>query len=124
MIYLCSFFLILLIRISKCTATCNYDVSRSILTCIGSGSDEFTDADFPTNFDCKIETFEAVLTGFRSIGDHAFQFCSLTSITLPDSLTSIGRYAFQDCQQLTSLILPDSLNLIGEYATKIILTIL
>ena len=41
---------------------------------------------------------------------------SLTSITLPDSLTSIGDYAFASCTSLTSINLPDSLTSIGGAA--------
>ena len=33
-----------------------------------------------------------------SIGDNAFSYCySLTSVTIPNSVTSIGAYAFWDC---------------------------
>ena len=38
---------------------------------------------------------------------------SLTSITLPTSLTSIGEYAFFHCSSLTSITLPASLTSLG-----------
>lgn len=40
----------------------------------------------------------------------------LTSVTLPDSITSIGSYAFRNCTSLTSINLPDSITSIGSYA--------
>ena len=52
-----------------------------------------------------------------SIGEDAFRYCkSLTSITIPDGVTSIGSYAFFDCTSLTSVIIPDSVKSIGEDA--------
>ncbi len=43
-----------------------------------------------------------------------FSCCSsLTSITLPDSITTIGDYAFWSCTSLTSITLPDSVTTIG-----------
>lgn len=49
-----------------------------------------------------------------SIEGYAFVYCnSLTSISLPDSLTSIGSSAFQGCSSLTTINLPDSLTSIG-----------
>ncbi len=39
-----------------------------------------------------------------------------TSITLPDSVTTIGKWAFLGCGSLTSVIIPDSVTYIGEFA--------
>ncbi len=51
------------------------------------------------------------------IGDYAFSDCSsLTSINLPDSVTSIGERAFSDCSSLTSINLPDGVTSIGNAA--------
>ncbi|MGC6582711.1 MAG: leucine-rich repeat protein [Akkermansiaceae bacterium] len=52
-----------------------------------------------------------------SIGDGAFFSCyTLTSFTIPDGVTSIGRSAFSRCTSLTSIIIPDSVTSIGGYA--------
>ncbi len=51
--------------------------------------------------------------GVTSIGDCAFVMCgSLTSVTIPDSVTSIGDFAFCACPNLT-IHLPDSIAHIG-----------
>ena len=52
-----------------------------------------------------------------SIGDYAFLYCyGLTTITLPESVTSIGDYAFSCCYGLTTITLPESLTSIGDEA--------
>ena len=52
-----------------------------------------------------------------SIGDGAFSYCSgLTSVTIPNSVTYIGEYAFVGCSGLTSLTIPNSVTYIGEQA--------
>ena len=54
-----------------------------------------------------------------SIGDWAFSDCTgLTSVTIPDSVTSIGEEAFYNCRGLTSVTIPDSVTSIGEDAFK------
>ena len=50
-----------------------------------------------------------------SIGDCAFRFNLLTSVTIGNSVTSIGELAFAD-NLLTSVTLPDSVTSIGAYA--------
>ena len=52
-----------------------------------------------------------------SIGDYAFDGCSsLTSIEIPNSVMSIGNYAFYNCTGLTSIEIPNSVMSIGNYA--------
>lgn len=52
-----------------------------------------------------------------SIRDSAFVFCSqLTNISIPNSVTAIGSFAFDGCTKLESITLPSSLSTIQSYA--------
>ena len=56
----------------------------------------------------------AIPNSVTSIGDYAFSGCSsLTSVTIPDSVTSIGKWAFSECKSLTSVTIPGSVTSIG-----------
>ena len=50
------------------------------------------------------------------IGFSAFLSSSMTSIQIPNSVTSIDRMAFQSCSNLSSIEIPNSVRSIGTYA--------
>ena len=67
--------------------------------------------------DCESLTSIEIPDSVTSIGTGAFQYCeSLTSIEIPDSVTSIGDSAFYGCESLTSIVMPDSVTSIGIWA--------
>ena len=52
-----------------------------------------------------------------TIGDWAFAGCdSLTSINIPNCITTIGKFAFSHCDSLTSVNIPNSVTTIGDWA--------
>ena len=62
----------------------------------------------------SIENF-TIQTGCRFIYDSAFRNCSLTEITIPDSVTSIGERAFFNCTNLTKISIPNNITKISSY---------
>ncbi len=59
----------------------------------------------------------SVKVGTRIICDDAFSKCSsLTSIVIPNSVTSIGEGAFSSCTSLSNIDIPDSVTRIGHLA--------
>ena len=63
---------------------------------------------------CSGLTSITIPNSVTSIGNSAFSYCSgLTSITIPNSVTSIGDYAFSYCSGLTSIIIPKSVISLG-----------
>lgn len=52
-----------------------------------------------------------------SIGNYAFYYCrSLTSVVIPDNVTSIRSCAFVSCSSLESVVIGNSVTSIGTYA--------
>ena len=65
----------------------------------------------------KVEGEIIIPEGVTSIPSYAFQnLTGITSVTIPDSVTSIGWYAFYNCSRLTSVTISDSVTSIGRYA--------
>ena len=54
-----------------------------------------------------------------TISESAFYYANLTSIDIPNRVTSIGNYAFQYCSNLESVSIPASVTTIGEYNQEI-----
>ena len=68
---------------------------------------------------CSSLTSITIPDSVTSIGGDAFSGCSsLTSITIPDSVTSIGQSAFEDCSGLTSVTIGNGVTSIGSYAFR------
>ncbi len=60
-------------------------------------------------------TVYSIPSTVRNIGEDAFSNSNLTSITIPDSVTSIGSWAFTYCDGLTSITIPNSVRNIEDY---------
>ncbi|MBU2929004.1 LamG-like jellyroll fold domain-containing protein [Winogradskyella psychrotolerans] len=61
-------------------------------------------------------TYDSNTYKVTAIGESAFADSYFTSIIIPNSVTSIGNYAFVMCNSLVSVTIPDSVISIGELA--------
>ena len=63
---------------------------------------------------CSNLTSVSIPESVTTIGEYAFSGCSsLTSVTIPNSVTTINREAFRGCSNLTSVTIPNSVTIIG-----------
>ena len=68
---------------------------------------------------CKSLQSVTIPNSVKSIGDEAFCGCrSLQSVTIPNSVTSIGDGAFSACESLQSVTIPNSVKSIGDDAFR------
>ena len=95
------------------------DTSTGVLSITGSGAmtNYSSSSNVPWyNKKSYIKTVE-ITNGVTSIGNYAFYNCdSLESVTIPNSVTSIGDRAFSVCSGLTSIEIPNSVTSIGNNA--------
>ncbi len=69
-------------------------------------------------YDCTSLTSITIPGSVTEIGS-AFSGCtSLTSVTIPDSVTKINGFTFDGCTALTSITIPDSVTKIGDAAFR------
>ncbi|HEY0965500.1 MAG TPA: leucine-rich repeat protein [Candidatus Saccharimonadales bacterium] len=81
-------------------------IGGTVVTTIGYGN-------YPA-FLGKDLTSVTIPDSVTSIGNAAFSYNKLTSVIIPDSVTDIGVQAFSD-NQLTSVTIPNSVTNIGDY---------
>ena len=63
---------------------------------------------------CKSLTSITIPNSVTSIGNSAFSGCSLTSVAFPESVTNIEHGAFSVCSNLTSVTIPEGITSIGD----------
>ena len=90
-----------------------YYIPSTLTTVTITGGDLYYGAFYNCNNITTITLGDSV----TSVGEYAFYNCTgLTSIEIPDSVTSIGNSAFASCDALTSITIPDSVTNIGGHA--------
>ena len=60
--------------------------------------------------------YDGISYAVTGISNNAFQYGSLTSVTISNTVTYIGNYAFYGCTGLTTINIPESVTNIGESA--------
>ncbi len=68
---------------------------------------------------CPVTATGAIVVreGTKAVAGGAFQSCaSITSVSLPDTVTALGSDAFRDCASLRSIRVPDGVTTIEPYA--------
>lgn len=125
---------------SRICKTCGKDIydcdhNQQALVCQGkrlalfTGNTQLKSVEFSKNltyipeetsgmfYNCANLTSIILPEGMTSIkGNMFFQCTNLQSITIPNSVTSIGKKAFWECTSLESVTIPDSVTYIGEEA--------
>ena len=89
------------------------------LTISGTGDmDDYTSSKTSAPWKNQKDKIKNVIVkkGVTRIGNFAFDACGLSSISIPNSVTSIGMGAFRDCIALTSIIIPNSVKTIDKGA--------
>ena len=69
-----------------------------------------------TFYNCTSLTSINIPESVTSIWMYAFYKCAFTSIRIPEGVTSIGEHAFEECSSLISIDIPENVTSIGGSA--------
>jgi len=102
-----------------CGPNLTWKLEDGTLTVSGTGAMN----DFPTQgsqaWDAVLSEIRKVVVndGVTSLGFAAFKNCTnLTTVSLPDTLKTIGKRAFEGCGKLNGAVIPNGVTLIDEFA--------
>ncbi len=98
--------------IETATKTLHTGCKNSIIPTDGS----VTSIGYAAFYGCRSLTEITIPNSVTSIGENAFCSSGLTSITIPNSVTTIGYGAFADCSNLTEITIPNSVTTIDFHA--------
>ena len=91
-----------------------YDSSGNLTSAVMHGHSVVRRAAF---YDCGTLTSVTIPNSVTRIDDNSFYNCvKLTSVTIPNGVTSIGNYTFYGCEALTSVTIPNSVTSICNHA--------
>ena len=92
-------------------------IADNVLTITGTGDMWDYDYNYPAPWSGHIITSATMEEGATSIGRNAFSSCNrITEFIIPSTVTRIGANAFDGCHSLTSIIVPDGVTSIGQSA--------
>lgn len=87
------------------------DSLKRYVTCKGIGNATTTDIVIADTVDASLVTKIMPTDNYG-----AFEYTSVTSVVLPESLEVIGARSFAKCRKLTDVVIPASVTSIGYYA--------
>ncbi len=98
---------------SDCSVLTNFTVADGNLNYASAGGVLF-DKGMTTLLQCPggLASY-AIPDGVTGIADNAFNSCSLTNVTIGNSVASLGGSAFYNCSGLTSVTIPNNVGSIG-----------
>ena len=67
-------------------------------------------------YGCKELQCAVIMDGLQAIGRNAFEYCNVSELHLPESLTEIGEYAFRGCTRMGEMTIPNLVTNLGAYA--------
>lgn len=105
-------------RTDVSAAGTGYTINGYTLTITGTGAMPDYGKSTDTPWYSKREDIRVIIVGdgVTHIGNNAFAGTSVMDVVIPNTVTSIGDYAFSDCKVMSTVKMPNSVTKIGIYS--------